>query len=100
MKKIILKIAGFFLFLPYLLYANNNFLSTLRQEVEEQTDNASKEIAGIIYVSVGSLGIVYVLLCLTIYALRPEMIKDNIKFIIVLAVILAIVFGISLKMAS
>ncbi|ECL7558313.1 hypothetical protein FTT16_08385 [Campylobacter jejuni] len=90
-----LKILSFWLFFyPYFLFADG-ILSKLKDNVEEQVTDASSQLAGIVQIISGTLGVIWFIVCLGMYAVDPNRLKENLKGLIGIAVIIGVVFGLA-----
>ena len=97
MKKMFNLVLGFFLGIPTMLFGapSGSPLSKITQEAGKQIESAGSDLAGLVNVIAGSLGFLWLIIMLLMYLFAPEQLKQNMKILVVVGILLGVVYGIS-----
>lgn len=87
----------FLMFLPFHLFGagGQNVLKTLETKANEQVTEAGSSAASVINTVITVFGIIWVVVFLTIMFVNIEALKNNIKLLLGIAIILGIAYGLS-----
>ena len=87
----------FLMFLPFHLFGagGQNVLKTLETKANEQITEAGSSAASVITTVITVFGIIWVVVFLTIMFVNIEALKNNIKLLLGIAIILGIAYGLS-----
>ena len=97
MKKMFNLVLGFFLGIPTMLFGapSGSPLSKITQEAGKQIEGAGSDLAGLVNVIAGSLGFLWLIIMLLMYLFAPEQLKQNMKILVGVGILLGVVYGIS-----
>ena len=97
MKKMFNLVLGFFLGIPTMLFGapSGSPLSKITQEAGKQIESAGSDLAGLVNVIAGSLGFLWLIIMLIMYLFAPEQLKQNMKILVGVGILLGVVYGIS-----
>ena len=97
MKKMFNLVLGFFLGIPTMLFGapSGSPLSKITQEAGKQIESAGSDLAGLVNVIAGSLGFLWLIIMLLMYLFAPEQLKQNMKILVGVGILLGVVYVIS-----
>lgn len=86
----------FFILMSFnFLFAANNVINDITTKANAEFKEAASSIAGMINTLCITLGVIWVIAFLLMMKFMPERLKENVKTLVAIIVILAIVYGLS-----